>query len=310
VTSTSPTEIVARVRGADQKFSVLDVRRVTFADEPRELSAARDAVHNEQWDGARDQLKRIDAAALSRDLVKQDVEFFLAYALGRQALTAGGDKDAAAQAMMAFARGAPRSFHFVQAAEVLAELAVAREKYDEAARYYAYLTKAAQEASWSEYELRIGVLEARALTAKGSFAEAAARCDAVLAAGSDSPEAIQQKHFARVAKAVALAEQGKPAEGVQLLEELIQKNDAEATELFGRAYNALGHCYVKLNKPREALLAYLHTDLLFPQHPEVHAEALYNLGKLWTTANRSDRAVAARGILSERYAGSVWAKRN
>jgi tetratricopeptide (TPR) repeat protein len=310
IVSVSPTEVVIRSRGADQRISVLDIKRISLADDPRELATARDSILNGQFESGRDQLKRIDGSSINQELVKQDLDFYLALALAKVALTGGGDKEEAAQAMMNFARGAPKSHHFVEAAETLGELAVAREKYDEAARYYAFLTKTAQEASWTEYELRIGVLEGRALESQGKHAEATTRYDAVIGAAQDSAQANEQKKFARVGKATALAEQGKTEEGLKLVEEIIQQNDAENTELFGRAYNAMGRCYLKSNKPKEALLAYQHTDSLFHQHPEVHAEALFHLSKLWTTVNKSDRAAAARSQLTERYAGSPWAKRN
>ena len=77
--------------------------------------------------------------------------------------------------------------------------------------------------------------------------------------------------------------------------------------LFARAYNALGRCYMKQNKPKDAVLALLHTDVLFYADADAHAEALYYLSKLWSDINKSDRAVAARSTLRERYAGSIWA---
>jgi tetratricopeptide (TPR) repeat protein len=310
IVSLSPTEVVIRVRGAEQKFSVLDIKRIVYGDEPRELATGRDAILTGQFENGLDLLKRVDASLISNDMVKQELDYYLAYGQGKLALTGGGNKDAAAQAMMNFARSAPKSYHFVEAAEVLGELAVAREKYDEAARFYTYLSKTAQEAGWQEYELRVGVLEGRVLEAQGKFPEAMARFDAVLTSTLDSAEANRQKNYARIGKATAFAEMGKADEGIKLVEEIIQKNDAQETELFGRAYNAMGRCYFKTNKTKEALLAYLHVDGLFYQHPDVHAEALYYLGKLWTAENKSDRAVQARAQLTERYAGSVWSKRN
>ena len=96
-------------------------------------------------------------------------------------------------------------------------------------------------------------------------------------------------------------------EGVALLQDIINKNDPQDAPLFARTYNALGRCYLKLNKPKDALLAFLHTDVLFSGDAEAHAEALYHLSKLWSDMNKSDRAVAARTTLRERYAGSIWA---
>ena len=59
-----------------------------------------------------------------------------------------------------------------------------------------------------------------------------------------------------------------------------------------------------------ALLAFLRVDLLFNQHPDIHAEALHYLSKLWTGSNKNDRATAVHNVLAQRYAGSRWAKRN
>jgi hypothetical protein len=73
-----------------------------------------------------------------------------------------------------------------------------------------------------------------------------------------------------------------------------------------RAYNALGTAYAKASKKKEAILAFLHTDLLYFQDPDAHAEALYNLANLFQETNKSDRSLEARNTLKQRYAGSVW----
>ena len=118
-----------------------------------------------------------------------------------------------------------------------------------------------------------------------------------------------EKLLAQAGKASCLAGTGSPDEGIKTAEDIIAKNSPENNaELFGRTYNALGACYLKLKKPQDALMAYLHTDVLFYSNPEVHAEALYNLSKLWLALKKQDRADSARNLLTDRYAGSVWAK--
>lgn len=310
VTRMTPTEVTINVRGTDQKFSILDIKRLSFADDPRELTAARDFISDGQYESALDQLKKIAETTGLRDLVQQDIEFYIALCQARIALRGGGDKDAARQALLTFARNASQNFHFLESAELLGELSVSMGKFDDAARYYGFLAKTAKESSWAEYELRVSVLEGRVFEAQGKYPEALEKFSAVTDAAVETPEANREKNFARVGKAVALAETGKPDEGLKLIEEVIQKNDEKVeTELFGRAYNAQGRCYQKLDNPKFAVLAYLHVDHLFSQHPDVHAEALYYLSKLWTAVNKADRAVAAHAQLTEQYAGSPWAKR-
>ena len=115
--------------------------------------------------------------------------------------------------------------------------------------------------------------------------------------------------MAKAGKASCLAGTGSPAEGITIAEKLITENSPENNaELFGRTYNALGACYLKAGKPKDALMAYLHVDVLFYSDSEVHAEALYNLSKLWLSLKKQDRADNARNLLTDRYAGSVWAK--
>lgn len=306
ITDIAKTHVTINVRGSDQKVEVIDLKRVTFAEDPLELTRSRDAILNGQLENGLAELKRIDPASIERDYVKQDLAYYIAYAQAKLALTGGGDKAAASQALLNFVGAAKDSFHFFEAAQLLGDLAVATESYEEATKYYGAIAKLAP---WPEYQLRAAVLEARALEAQGKPAEAVAKYDTVINNPIDTAEATRQKALARVGKAVGMAESGQAAEAIQLVEEIIAKSDPQDGELFGRAYNALGRAQLKANRPKEALLAFLHVDVLFYSQPDVHAEALYHLTKLWQQANKSDRAVTARTLLNERYAGSPWSKR-
>ena len=311
ITEMAKTHITINARGAEQKVQVVDIKRVIFSEDTPELTKARDNVLNGQYETGLAELKRIDPETLKREYVQQELAYYTAYAQGKLALTGGGDKAAARQAMLSFVSSAKDSFHFFEAAQLLGDLAVALEAYDDALRYYGALGKLAP---WPEYQIRSGVLEGRVLEAQGKFPEAIAKFDAVIGNAVDSPEATRQKAFARVGKALGLAETGKPDDGVKIVQEIIGKNDEKDPqnwELFGRAYNALGRCHVKANRTKEALSAYLFVDLLYSSaSPDVHAESLYFLTKLWPQVNHSDRGVAARSVLTERYGGSSWAKRS
>ncbi len=306
IVGASPTEVSIDVRGSKRNIPVNEIRQVTFAEDPPELTAGRARVIVRKPENGLAELKKINPTSIEREIVKRDLQFYLAYATGKVALSSGGDKAKAMQAMLAFVRAAPTSFHFFDAAELLGDLSLANGDYEQAGKYYGAISS---KAPWPEYKMRAMMSEAKALIAQDDFTRAAAKYDAILSLKSDSKEARRQKTFAQIGKARCIAETGSPDEGIAMLEKIIAENDAADTELFGRAYNAMGDCQRKAGKTKEALMAYLHVDILFYAEPELHAQSLYHLSKLWADVKNSDRAAAARTLLNDRYSGSIWASK-
>jgi tetratricopeptide (TPR) repeat protein len=296
-------EVTLDVMGTPRPFAVQDIVRITYAEEPSELNAARTAVIQKNYNQALQDLRKLDGQKIERDLIRQDIEYFRALAQCRLAMGEGGDKAAATTAMVNFVKAAPQSYHFYEAAEVLGDLAMSSGKWADAARYYGPIAGAKS----PDYQMRSNNAIGRALIGDKQFEQALAKFEAVLSSEHSTTEAARQKLLATAGKAVCLAETGKAETGVGLLQDVISKNDPQDIALFARTYNALGKCYLKLNQPKDAVLAFLHTDVLFYNDADAHAEALYHLSKLWIDVKKSDRAVAARNTLKERYAGSVWA---
>jgi tetratricopeptide (TPR) repeat protein len=308
ITEISRTQVALTANTGNKQFPVNEIQRVTFKGEPQELRKARDAIRKGQLEDARALLQEISTADITRTEILQDIQFYKAYAEGRLALTGGGDKAAAVRALRAFESDPAHqnSFHYFETMELLGDLAVALSSFDNAVRYYERLS----EAPWPDYQLRANLLQADALVAAQKYPEALAKYEAVLAMGLDDAEARERKLVAVMGKAVCLAEAGQPQQGIGSILEIIQENDSrEKPQLFARAYNALGTCYLKSDQPHDALLAYLHVDLLFNQSPEAHAEALYHLSQLWHVVNKAERANRARSVLKSRYSGSSWANR-
>jgi tetratricopeptide (TPR) repeat protein len=303
ITGETMTFVEIEVRGAKRKVPVNQIKRVTFGEEPRELKRGRDNVITGNFEAGLDELKKVDYKGLQRTVIKQDYIFYRSLAMGRIALSQGGDKTAAIRAME-LTQKTP-GFHFFEAAELLGDLAVSRADYEKAASYYGVITK---NAPWPGYKMRGGALVGRALIAQGKFAEAETTFDGVIATDDDSAVSTELRKVAEVGKAVCMAEQGKHEAAIVILNRIIAENSPESKELFGRAYNALGRCYRKAKRDKDAKLAYLHVDLLFYGNSEIHAESLYNLAKLWDSDSQPVNAVAARTLLTTRYAGSPWAK--
>jgi tetratricopeptide (TPR) repeat protein len=289
-------------------FPVNEVQKVTFQGEPRELRNAREGILRGQLENSRSDLEKISTDGISRKEILQDLEFYKAYCDGRLALVGGGDKAAAVRALRSF-NDSPenaQSFHYFAAVELLGDLAVALASFDNGIKYYKLLG----EAPWPDAKMKSAVLEGNAMASNQMYAEALGKFDGVLAAGVDDARAREQKLLATMGRVVCLAATGKADEGVALVTKIIDENDSQAKPvLFAKAYNALGTCYLKANQPQDALLAFLHVDLLFNQDPDAHAEALYYLSSLWREANKSERALRARGLLESRYSGSPWANK-
>jgi hypothetical protein len=74
-------------------------------------------------------------------------------------------------------------------------------------------------------------------------------------------------------------------------------------EMAARIYNAQGASYEANGDHEGAIMAYLHTHLMFSAQPDAHAEALKKLIELWPLVGKPERAAEARQELQQRYPG-------
>ena len=306
ITSMTAAEITVTINTVDRKYAVNEVERVALAEAPTGLKMALASIRGDQLEAAKVELDKIAVATIKNKYVKQEVLYSQAYCAAKMAQRGQYDISKAGPLLLNFVNGNTDSYHYYSAVELLGDLFVGIGNYKSAAENYGKL----KAAPWPAYQLRGSVLQANALIGSEQYPQALTSYEAVLQVKPTTPEDRLQFTLAQVGKARCLAETGKSQDGITLLRKVLQDNDPKQnSRLFGRAYNALGACYRKDNKPQDALLAYLHTDLLFYSDPSVHAEALYYLKKLWTSVKKADRANRARALLQQRYASSVWANK-
>jgi tetratricopeptide (TPR) repeat protein len=290
--------------GVVSKVELNNIKRVTFSDSPPQLSSALTSITGGQLEDALEKLKQIEKDNVQRDIVWQDVEYYKAYCLAKLALSGGGDKTAAGKAMGDFAKN-EGSYHYYEANELMGDLANSLGKPDIAATFYGKVGGA----PWPDYKMKAAVLEGQALVAQGNYKDAYQKFQQVVGATLNTPVATRMKEFAALGRAMCLSEAGKADEGVTEIEKIIANGDSRDGELFARAYNALGYCHLKAGRTKDALLAYLHVDLMFYQDPAQHAEALYYLRGLWKDIDKTEQSLKARTLLKQRYPGSVWASK-
>ncbi len=294
--------------GVEKTFMINELRRdISFADDPLELRQARDHIANGRFKDAKTELANIKVADVRAEYVKEDIAFYNALVEARMALSGeGGDKAKAVVDLTAFINNEnyARGYHYFTAVETLADVAAAMSRFDKSEEYYQQLFN---EIPWPEDKARALVRLAESQLSQKKYKEALDNFAKVENASLNTPAALKQKQFAKVGRAMCMAAD-KPDEAIALVEGIIRDEDPRDMALFGRAYNALGACYRQQNKNKDALLAYLHVDILFYSDREAHAEALYWLTQLWSEVNKSDRALRAKALLRSHYAGSRWAE--
>jgi len=281
-----------------------DIASVLLAGAPSSMRTAQTAINNGRFEDARTALQKIDASAVSRSIILQEIEM-LGILCDRQLARNKVQLAAAAKRAIAFQSSHRTSFHFYEVAQIIGDLALSLEKYDGAKKAYAQIGNA----PWPSYQLRSNVLQGKALLFGGNASEAEAFFDKAIAAKAEDETAKREQLLAKLGKAACLIENGDADGAIAQTEKLITDGDAKDSVLFARAYNVLGAAYNKQGDTKGALLAYLHVDLLFNSDADAHAEALFHLSTLWATERRPDRAADSRELLKSQYPASRWASR-
>ena len=139
----------------------------------------------------------------------------------------------------------------------------------------------------------------------GKHAEAIAELDGLIAGSSKGSD---RQRAAMLAKAESLAGMKKFAEAETLVRQVIQANPAEDAAAQAPAYNTLGDCLRAANRLTEALIAYLHTDLLYSKDKEEHPRALHAIEALFRQLKQEARADEFAQRLKQEYPRSAWAR--
>jgi tetratricopeptide (TPR) repeat protein len=287
--------------GIAKQIPVNQILGVAYGDEPAGLRDAHTQAKNGEFEKARELLDGIAEDQGKRPEIAQEIEFLKAYCSGQQGLGGAVDPVDAAKQVFAFIKNNPNSYHYYEACELEGNLLVAAGLFDKATDFFTRLSAA----PWPDFKLRANVAMGRALLAQNKMAEASKSFDLVLASDVLTDLADAQKLIAKVGKARCLIA-SKPEDAIPMIEDIIKKADAEQTELHALAYNALGTALRKTGKQKEALLAFLHVDLLYDSYPDAHAEALANMAELFKELHKQDRAAQTRKRLEEEYHNSRW----
>lgn len=276
-----------------------EIRKMSFQGDPAALTRGRELALDGQYEQALDELEGVNPDDMSRDLIKIDAEYYRLFARAKLALSGRGDRKAAVAEAIAFARNHSDSFHFFSVAKLLGDLELANNNYDQAVKYYGALSNAPA----TESKILARYLTGVAMLEKGDTPAAEKAFSDVASVDVSSSDALRIKILAKAGQAVALAKGGKGKEGLKLVDELIGQLNPTDIEMAAQIYNAQGASFEAAGDLEGAILAYLHTHLMFSGQPDAHAKALSRLVQLWPKVGRTERAAQARQELQQRYPG-------
>ncbi|MBX6313681.1 MAG: tetratricopeptide repeat protein [Isosphaeraceae bacterium] len=297
IKSESPTEVVIQpTTGAPMTIPVDQIEAITYEGEPATMALARTRAENSPAEAA-DLFKKAATEAAGKPYIVQAALFGQAEAIAQLALAAPNRLNEAIALLETFHKTYPVARQKAQVLELLARLSLLKDDPNAADRYLAELEKIA----WAKD--RAVILRADVLAARGQYEEAISRLDKIIA---DSKDNADQARRAKLAKAKALAGQKKFEDAEKTVREVIQDAPPEAAEIQAVAYNTLGDCLRAAGRPKDALFAYLKTDLLFDKDKEQHARAMAEIIQLWRLLKRDDRADEYQERLRQLYPQSPF----
>ena len=299
VAATDKKGVQLKKGSSTQTFASGAILKILYEGDPSSLTKGREFAIDGQCEQALQELKKVDASQDKRQVIKADVAFYTAMCQTRLALAGKGKKETAAKAMLSFASTYKKSWHFYDAAKMLGDLALALGNSNKALAYY----KALSSSPSSETKVESVYLQGLVHLKSKDHEKALTQLDKVIGLNAQTTATARTQMLAKAGKAVVLSQQGKSEEGLSLVKTLIGELNPTDIEMAARIYNAQGASYETSGDDEGAILAYLHTHLMFSSQPDAHAESLLRLVELWPKVGKPGRAAEARAELQQRYPG-------
>jgi tetratricopeptide (TPR) repeat protein len=297
IQSESPSEVVVKLGSSTTTVPTGEIVTIHYDGQPPSLALAESRESANQLAEAVDLYKKAAAEAAGKPYIEQAAKFRQAQLVAELALSDPGRAAEAVTLLDAGIRAYPNSRHLVAALDSLARLQLQKDDFAAVEKTIAEMAKQPQSTD------RAAVLRAKVFDKKGEHDKAIAEYDKMI---QGSPEGSVRRREARLARAESLVGLKKYSEAETDVRAVIKANPPEDYQAQSAAYNTLGDCLRAAGKPKDALIAYLYTDLLYARDKEQHPRALANLTKLWRELKRDDRADEAWTRLKQDYPQSPW----
>lgn len=305
------TEVtITKSVGGDVTIPVNDIASVEWDGAPAQYGLGSSAIAAGNLDYAEQQLNAAKAAIMSANKpgLAGDIDFLLAKVAALRAMTDADQVAEARKRLDAFLRGNADHYRTFDAQLLLGDVAIEAGDFPAAIAAFTGVGNA----PWNDLKMAAQLGNARVMLAQENIDGAKREFDAVAAVtpANDAEKVRQLQGLLGQARCLQARKQFD--EAVKILDNLINNSAGSDFRLQAEAYLRQGDCYTAMGAdPKEAIMAYLHLDVIpaMSREQDLHAEALYNLARLWPQAGRPERGVEAAEALRSEYPDSEWAKK-
>jgi tetratricopeptide (TPR) repeat protein len=297
VQTETAAEVTVKLGASEIKVPTDQIASVHYDGQPATMTLAESRESGGQLAEAADLYKKAAGEASAKPLIANAAKFKQADVTADLALADPGRVAEAVSLLEGFIRSNPSSRQTGAALESLARLQLQSGDFAKVDKTIADLTKLPKGGD------RAAVLSARLSARRGDHAKALEELDRLI---KSAPEGSPLQRESRLARAESLAGLKKFKEAEAEARAVIKALPAEDVAAQSAAYNTLGDCLRIAGRPKDALLAYLHTDLLYAKDKEQHPRALAQISRLWRELKRDDRADEVWQRLKQDYPQSPY----
>jgi tetratricopeptide (TPR) repeat protein len=298
VESESPGDVVVTLGATTTNVPTDQIQSIRYDGQSANFALAETREAGGQLAEAAELFKKAATESAGKPFAVQAAQFREAEVLTELALVEPDRLKEAKEKLTKFLQTYPTSRHLAPARACQARLQLHAGDLAGAEAAIAELAKLPRGAE------RAAVLRTKILAKQGKHDEAIVQLDKVIAG---SPKNSERRRAALLAKAENLAAKKRFSEAETLLREVIQGSAPEDAAAQAPAYNTLGDCLRAANRPKDALFAYLHTDLLYNKDKEEHPRALHQIVELYRLLKQDGRADEFASRLKQEYPRSPWA---
>jgi TolA-binding protein len=297
VQSESPSEVVVLLGATTTSVPVDQIASIRYDGQSATYQLAETREASGQLAEAAELYRKAADESAGKPYPLQAALFREAEVLTDLALVEPDRIKDAKERLSRFVQAYPKGRHIAAAQGCLARLQLNAGDFKGAEATIAELAKLPKAGE------RAAVLKTKILAKQGKHADAIAELDRLIAS---YPKGSERQRAAMLAKAESLAGIKQFKEAETLVRQVILGNPAEDAAAQAPAYNTLGDCLRAANRPKDALIAYLHTDLLYSKDKEEHPRALHQIAALFRQLKQDGRADEFVKRLKDEYPRSPW----